>query len=157
VIRGMNAPFVLAEVETMRQRTTGATVRRRFQTATLTAFAAIAVVLALIGLYGVLSHAVRHRTVEIGVRMALGATRSEILGMVLRDGLILTVVGLLLGLFGAAAFARSAASMLYGVSVLDPVTFVAVPLLMIAAAVAGSVLPAWRASRIDPANSLRHQ
>lgn len=156
-IRDAGAPFFLTDIQTMSQRTSEAIARRRFQTVTLAAFAAIAVVLALIGLYGLLSHGIRQRTPEIGVRMALGATRPEILGMVLRDGLILTGMGLLLGMVGAAVLARSASSLLYGVSVLDPVTFMLVPVLMMTAAAVGCVVPAWRASRVDPANCLRHQ
>jgi predicted permease len=156
-IREAGGPFFVADTRTMSERTNAAVARRRFQTVTLATFAAIAVVLALIGLYGLLSHGVRDRTPEIGIRMALGATRGEVLGIVLRDGLIVTGIGLLFGLIGAALLARSAASLLYGVSVLDPVTFIFVPVLMLTAAAAGCLVPAWRASRVNPVNCLRHQ
>jgi len=156
-VRESGLPFLLADIQTMRERTSEAEARRRFQTVLLAAFAGIAVFLALVGLYGLLSYAVRQRTAEIGVRMALGAQRSRVVAMVLRDGLILTEAGLLIGLPVAGTVARWSASLLYGIHVLDPVTFIAVPVLMMAAAALASVLPAWKASRVDPVSSLRHQ
>jgi len=156
-VRDAGAPFVLADIQTMQQRTTQAAARRRFQTVLLAAFAAIALFLALVGLYGLLAYAVRQRTAEIGVRMALGARRSEVIAMVLRHGLTLTGAGLLIGLLVAGLVARWSASLLYGVHVLDPVTFLAVPVLMLATAAMACILPAWNASRVDPVTSLRHQ
>jgi predicted permease len=156
-VRESGLPFLLADIQTMRERTSEAEARRRFQTVLLAAFAGIAVFLALVGLYGLLSYAVRQRTAEIGVRMALGAQRSRVVAMVLRDGLILTAAGLLIGLPVAGTVARRSASLLYGIHVLDPVTFIAVPVLMMAAAALACVLPAWKASRVDPVSSLRHQ
>jgi predicted permease len=156
-VRVSGVPFLLADIQTMRERTSEAEARRRFQTVLLAAFAGIAMFLALVGLYGLLSYAVRQRTSEIGVRMALGAGRSQVVGMVLRDGLTLTAVGLLIGLPVAGAMARWSASLLYGVAVLDPVTFIAVPVLMMAAAAIACIFPAWKASRVDPVSSLRHQ
>jgi putative ABC transport system permease protein len=156
-VRESRLPFLLADIQTMRERTTEAEARRRFQTVLLAAFAGIAVFLALVGLYGLLSYAVRQRMAEIGIRIALGAQRSQVVGMVLREGLILTAAGLLIGLPVAGAMARWGASLLYGIQVLDPVTFIAVPVLMMAAASLACVLPAWKASRVDPVISLRHQ
>jgi predicted permease len=156
-VRESGLPFLLADIHTMRERTSEAEARRRFQTVLLAAFAAIAVFLALVGLYGLLSYAVRQRRAEIGIRMALGAQRSSVIGMVLRDGLILTAAGLGIGLPVAGTMARWSASLLYGIHILDPVTFVAVPVLMLTAAAVACVLPAWKASRINPVNSLRHQ
>jgi ABC-type antimicrobial peptide transport system permease subunit len=156
-VRESGLPFLLADIQTMRERTSKAEARRRFQTVLLAAFAGIAVFLALVGLYGLLSYAVRQRTAEIGVRMALGAQRSQVVGMVLRDGLLLTAAGLLIGLPVAGTVARWSASLLYGIHVLDPVTFIAVPVLMMAAAALACVLPAWKASQVDPVSSLRHQ
>jgi putative ABC transport system permease protein len=156
-VRAAGAPFVLVAIETMRQRTGEAAARRRFQTVLLAAFAGIAVFLALVGLYGLLSYVVRQRTAEIGVRMALGANRGEVVGMVLRDGLKLAAAGLLLGLPAAGAIAKGSASLLYGVLVLDPATFIAVPVLMLAAAAIACVMPAWKASRVDPLGCLRRQ
>jgi putative ABC transport system permease protein len=156
-VRESGLPFLLADIQTMRERTSKAEARRRFQTVLLAAFAGIAVFLALVGLYGLLSYGVRQRTAEIGVRMALGAQRSQVVGMVLRDGLLLTAAGLLIGLPVAGTVARWSASLLYGIHVLDPVTFIAVPVLMMAAAALACVLPAWKASQVDPVSSLRHQ
>jgi putative ABC transport system permease protein len=156
-VHDAGAPFVLANIQTMRQRTSEAAARRRFQTVLLAAFAAIALFLALVGLYGLLAYSVRQRTAEIGVRIALGASRSEVIAMVLRQGLTLTAIGLLIGLLAAAAVARWSASLLYGVDVLDPFTFIAVPVFMMAAAAIACILPAWKASRLDPVASLRHQ
>lgn len=156
-VRDAGAPFVLADIRTMQQRTDQAAAPRRFQTVLLAAFAAIAVFLALVGLYGLLSYTVRQRTPEIGVRMALGAGRSQVIGMVLRRGLALAGIGLAIGLAAAGAAARWAASLLYGIPAFDPVTFVLVPLLIMTAAAIACVLPAWKASRVDPVSSLRHQ
>lgn len=156
-VRDAGAPFVLADIETMQQRTEQAAAPRRFQTVLLAAFAAIAVFLALVGLYGLLSYTVRQRTAEIGVRMALGAGRSQVVAMVLRRGLALAGIGLVIGLAAAGAAARWAASLLYGINAFDPVTFVVVPLLVMTAAAIACLLPAWKAARVDPVSSLRHQ
>ena len=153
----LGSPFVLADIQTMRERASEAEARRRFQTVLLAAFAGIAVFLALVGLYGLLSYAVRQRTAEIGVRMALGAGRGDVIGMVLRQGLALAAGGLAIGLCGAATVARLGASLIYGVGALDPVTFAAVPFLVLAAASFACFLPAWKAARVDPATSLREQ
>lgn len=156
-VRSGGAAFVLADIQTMRERTTAAGARRRFQTALLAAFAGVAVFLALVGLYGLLSYSVRQRTAEIGVRMALGAGRTEVIGMVVRQGLTLTAAGLVIGLLCAGLAARWSESLVYGVRALDPVTFLLVPVLMLAAATAASVVPAWKAARVDPVGALRHQ
>jgi putative ABC transport system permease protein len=147
----------LSDIQTMRERITEAAAHRTFQTVLLAAFAGIAVLLALIGLYGLLSYAVRQRTAEIGVRMALGAGQAAVIGMVVRHGLMLTGIGLAAGLLASAALARWSAAWLYGVRALDPVTFVIVPAFMLTAAAIACVLPAWKAARIDPIRSLREQ
>lgn len=156
-VRDAGAPFVLADIQTMQQRADQSAAPRRFQTVLLAAFAAIAVFLALVGLYGLLSYTVRQRTAEIGVRMALGASRSQVVGMVLRRGLALAGTGLAVGLAAAAATARWAASLLYGIRAFDPVTFVVVPLLIMTAAAVACLVPAWKAARVDPVASLRRQ
>jgi ABC-type antimicrobial peptide transport system permease subunit len=134
-----------------------ATARRHFQTVTLACFAGAAVLLALIGFYGLVSCAVAQRTMEVGVRMALGAPRNAVLGMIVRYGLTLTFIGLILGLGVSFAFTKTLASFVYGVSASDPVTFTLVPALTSAVAVSASVVPAWRAACVDPASALRHQ
>jgi putative ABC transport system permease protein len=155
-IREAGAPFVVGNVKTMKERTGEAAARRRFQTVLLAAFAAIAVFLALVGLYGLLSYMVRERLGEIGVRIALGADRQRIIRMVLRDGLTIACAGLAIGLGTTAAVARLGASMLYGVRPLDPVTFGLLPLLIVMVTMSACVLPAWRASRVDPVRALRN-
>ncbi|SPF45439.1 conserved membrane hypothetical protein [Candidatus Sulfopaludibacter sp. SbA4] len=157
VMHDINPAVALSDIQTMRDRTTEASARRRFQTVLLAAFAGIAVFLALVGLYGLLSYAVRQRRAETGVRVALGAGRGAVVGMVVRHGLTLTGAGLAVGLLAAAALARWASSLLYGVRALDPVTFIVVPVFMIAAAAIACFVPAWKAARIDPVSSLREQ
>jgi putative ABC transport system permease protein len=157
LVRRVDPAIALTDIQTMSQRTTEAARRRRFQTVLLTVFAAIAVFLALVGLYGLLSYAVRQRTAEIGVRMALGAGRAAVVGLVVRHGLLLTASGLAIGLLAAAALSRSIASLLYGVRAFDPLTFFAVPLFMLAAASIACLIPAWKAARIDPVDALRQQ
>jgi putative ABC transport system permease protein len=149
--------MALTDIQTMGERTTEAASRRRFQTVLLAAFAGIAVFLALVGVYGVLSYAVAERTAEIGVRIALGAGRAALVGMVVRQGLMLTGAGLAIGLLAAGAAARGIASLLYGVRAFDPVTFIAVPVFLLAAASIACFVPAWRAARVDPVGALRQQ
>jgi predicted permease len=157
VVHEIDPATALADIQTMRQRTTEAASRRRFQTVLLAAFAGVAVFLALVGLYGLLSYVVRQRTAEIGIRIALGASRAAVVGMVVRHGLMLTGVGLAFGLLAAGACARWIASLLFGVRVFDPVTFLAVPVLMLLAAAIACFVPAWKAAAIDPIASLRQQ
>ena len=157
VVHGVDPAIALSDIQTMRQRTTEAASRRRFQTVLLAAFAGIAVFLALVGLYGLLSYAVRQRTTEIGVRMALGAGRGAVVGLVVRHGLMLTGAGLAIGLLAAGAVSRSIATLLYGVHAFDPVTFVAVPVFLLVAAFIACFVPAWKAARIDPISALRQQ
>src|SRR5207248_11311040 len=116
----------------------------------LGSFAAFALILAVVGVYGVMSHLVSQGAHDIGVRMALGAERRRILLMVLRQGLELTVAGSLLGLVGAVALTRVMASLLFGVSATDLVTFTTVPVVLLATAMIASFIPAMRAMRVDP-------
>ena len=129
--------------------------KRRFFGATFGAFAGIALLLASIGIYGVMAHTVSQRTSEIGIRMALGAKTGDILGMVLRRGLGLVIIGLALGLVGAWSVAHLIAGALYGVSPHDPPTFAAVPLLLAGVALLACLIPARRAARVDPMVALR--
>jgi ABC-type antimicrobial peptide transport system permease subunit len=130
---------------------------RRFALVLFEAFALVALVLAAAGLYGVLSGSVAERVREIGVRSALGAPRGSILTLVLRQGLGLTGLGIALGLVGATAASRGIAAMLFGVSRLDPVTYLAVVALLLVVAAVASGVPAWRAARVDPAITLRSE
>jgi ABC-type antimicrobial peptide transport system permease subunit len=127
---------------------------RRFLAALLAAFAVIAVTLAGIGLYGVLSFTISRRTKEIGVRMALGAHSETVLGLVIRQGLTLVVMGVTLGLVGSLAFSRAIRAFLFGISSTDPFTYLAVPTLLLAVGLVACVVPARRAVRVDPVEAL---
>jgi predicted permease len=115
----------------------------------------LGLVLALVGVYGVVSYAASQRTQEIGVRMALGAAESDIVRLVLGRGLLLVIAGLGLGLAVALSVSRVMSNLLFNVSPSDPVTFIGVPLLLGVMALAASYVPAWRATRIDPASALK--
>lgn len=155
ILHRMDGSIAFSKVHTMRELVSEATARRRFQTVLLTIFAGMAMALALVGFYGLLAYQVNQRGPEMGVRMALGATREHVMRLVLRQGLLLVSVGLAIGLVAAIAFTRLLISSLYGVSALDPVTFVAVPALLLAAAVAACLIPARRAANADPMTVLR--
>ena len=129
--------------------------RPRFYAVLLGVFAGVACALAAIGVYGVLAYDVIQRTHEIGIRMALGAQRSQVMGLVLRKGVMLTAVGIAIGLAAAAATTRVLQGMLYGLSPLDPQTFVAVSLLFGLVAIAAAYVPARRATGVDPMVALR--
>ena len=129
---------------------------QRFNTVALTAFAALAVVLAAVGIYGVMAYAVGQRTHEIGVRLALGAASQNVLGMVLRQGLRLILIGVALGLAASFPLARLMVSMLFGVTPSDPETFVVVTIALMGVALAACWIPAQRATRVDPVIALRY-
>jgi len=118
---------------------------------------AMALTLGLIGIYGVLSYAVSRREREIGIRLALGAQQRAVKGMFVKRGLVLALIGVGIGLAAAAGVTRLLSSLLYGIGPLDPITYAAVPLVLVIAAAAASYLPARRAVRVDPAITLRHE
>jgi putative ABC transport system permease protein len=120
-------------------------------------FAALAAMLAAIGVYGVLTYTVIQRTQEIGVRMAIGAQRGAVLALVLRKGLVLTSIGLTIGLIGAGIATRALQGMLFGITPLDPATYVVVSLLFGLAAVFAAYLPARRATKVDALVALRSE
>jgi ABC-type antimicrobial peptide transport system permease subunit len=131
--------------------------QRRFALVVIETFAFAALLLAALGIYGVLSGRVTERMREIGVRSALGATRGSILGLIVRQGMSLTLIGVVIGLVGATAATRGIMTLLFGVSRLDPVTYFAVVLLLAGVAMIACWLPAWRAARVDPAITLRSE
>ena len=134
-----------------------ATAERRFYMFLLGSFAALAVALAAIGIYGVVSYAVAQRTREIGVRMALGARQNDVLKMVIGRGLIPAALGVVTGLAGSLAATRYLRSQLYGVTPTDPATFAAVSALFVAVTVLASYIPARRATKVDPSVALRYE
>jgi putative ABC transport system permease protein len=141
----------------MEQLVASSLTRQRFYATVMGVFAAIAVLLSAVGIYGVLTYAVGQRTREFGVRTALGARGRDVLALVLRQGLLLTCIGIGIGLAGAIALTRYIEGMLYGVKPLDPVTYVAVVALFVAVTSLASYLPARRATRIDPMTALRYE
>ena len=156
-LRALDPVLTLDDVRTMRERITSSNAQRSFQTTLLTAFAGIAVALALAGLYGLMSFVVRQRTPEIGIRLALGSSRARILGMILSQGLSLTLAGLAVGVAGAFAATRLISSWLFGVQVNDLATFTLVPLFVLAVAACACLIPAWEAMRIEPLKALREE
>jgi putative ABC transport system permease protein len=128
---------------------------RRFALIMLEVFALTALVLAAAGIYGVLAGSVAERTREIGVRAALGATRTEILALVAGQGLTLTGIGVAIGLAGAVLASQALVALLFGVSRLDPVTYLGVVGLLVVVSLIACGVPAWRATRVDPASTLR--
>jgi len=156
-IRNADPTITVFNVQTMSDRMSASLARQRFATIMLGAFAAFALILAVVGVYGVMSHLVTQGAHDIGVRMALGAERRRILLMVLRQGVELTVAGSLLGLIGAVALTRVMATLLFGVSTTDLATFTAVPVILIATAMIASYIPALRATRVDPVVALRDE
>jgi putative ABC transport system permease protein len=131
--------------------------RTRFSMLLLSIFAGLALMLSAVGIYGVMAYSVAQRTREIGIRLALGAARKDVLAMVLLGGGRLATFGLVLGLAGALALNYWLRNQLYGVSPADPVTYIAVALLLGAVALAASYIPARRATRVDPLVALRYE
>ena len=153
-VRELDASVALSDFHTMDNFVERAGSGRRFQTALLVAFAGLAVFLAGIGIYGLISYSVRQRTAEIGIRMAVGASQSQVVGMVLRRGMTLAAAGSALGLAGALATTRLIQSWLWGVSPTDALTFAVAPVLLLAIAAAACIAPARRAARIDPVRAV---
>src|SRR6185503_9241683 len=147
----------LADVRTMEQWLGTAVAAPRYRTALLGLFALLALVLASTGIYGVMCYSVAQRTHEIGVRMALGARQLDVLKLVVRQGMLLTLVGVILGLTGAFALTRVMQSLLFGVTAKDPFTFAVVAALLSAVAFIACLVPALRATRVDPLIALRYE
>jgi len=143
------------EIKTLDQHFNAAVASPRFHALLLAIFAGVALILTMIGLYGVMAHAVAQRTHEIGIRQALGAQGSDVLRLVVRQGMKLTLIGMLLGVSGALALTRLMETMLFGVSATDPLTFAGVALLLALVALVACWIPARRATKVDPMIALR--
>jgi putative ABC transport system permease protein len=156
-ILAMDKDQPVDEIATMEERISRSLSKRRFSTLMLTLFSALGISLAAIGIYGVLSYAVVRRSHEMGIRMALGAQVADVIGLVLKRGLSLTLAGLVLGLAMALIISRLLTTLLYGVEPTDPPIFIGIPVGLMAIAGLASFLPAWRASRVDPIVSLKQE
>ena len=156
-IHAVDATAVVYGVRSMQERLYDSLARQRFASTMLGAFASFALLLAAVGLYGVMSYLVSQSTRDIGVRMALGARPNDIVGMVVREGMELSVIGIVAGLVGAAIVTRVMASLLFGVSAMDAVTFALVPAILAGVAFVATAIPALRATRVDPIVALREE
>ncbi|MGD9905227.1 MAG: ABC transporter permease [Vicinamibacterales bacterium] len=157
IVRELDPALPVAAVRPMSEVVATALATPRLTGFLLGTFAAIALALAVIGLYGVLSYLVARRTHEIGIRMAMGADRGQVLGMIVRNGLGLAGAGIALGLVAALALSRLLRALLYDVTATDPLTYGLVPLALLAVAVLASLVPAWRAVRVSPLVALRSE
>jgi len=156
-IHAVDPTVVVYGIRTMQERLYDSLARQRFSSTMLVAFAVFALLLAAVGLYGVMSHLVTQSRHDIGVLVTLGARPGNIIRLVVRQGMELAVIGIAVGLAGAAGLTRVMASLLYGVTATDAVTFGAVSALLAAVAFAATVIPAWRATRVDPMVALREE
>ena len=153
----LDSNLPVSEVQTMDAVVARATAQQRFNLFLLAIFAAVALVLAAVGIYGVMSYSVSRRTHEIGLRMALGARPGDVVGIVVGQAMLLAVIGACVGFVGALALGRFMSSFLYGVQPSDPLTFLAMSIVLGVVALAASYIPARRATRIDPLLALRHE
>jgi len=156
-IHAVDPDVVVYGIRTMQERLHDSLARQRFSSTMLGAFSAFALLLAAVGLYGVMSHLVSQGTHDIGVLVTLGAQPGNIVGLVVRQGMALAGIGVVLGLVGAAALTRVMASLLFGTSTTDAVTFAVVPVLLIIVALSSTAIPAWRATSVDPMVALREE
>jgi ABC-type antimicrobial peptide transport system permease subunit len=156
-VHRLDAGGVVTDIRTMSQYVDQAAARRKFQTIVLISFAGVAVFLVLAGLFGLLSFVVQQRTAEIGIRMTIGASRGQVVRMVVLYGLKLTSIGLAIGLLLAITLTRTMTSFIYGVRAMDPLTFITVPAFILIVAVIACSAPARKAAGVDPINALRYQ
>jgi putative ABC transport system permease protein len=156
-VRSIDPSVPVAKVQTMEQVLETAQSRPRFLTLLLTLFSAVALIIATVGIYGVISFSVARRSKEFGLRMALGAQHKDVIGLVMKQGVVLTGMGMVVGVCAALALTRLMASLLFGVQPTDTLTFIGVPLLLAGVALCASFIPAQRASRVSPMEALRHE
>jgi putative ABC transport system permease protein len=156
-VKAFNPKQIIWRTQTVEQLLSTSVAPRKFNMMLLGIFAGVALVLAAVGLYGVMSYSVSWRTQEIGIRMALGAKRTDVLRMVVRQGMTMTLIGLAFGLVGVFALSRVMVGMLYGVSPTDPLTFTGVSIVLLLVALLACLIPARRATRVDPIVALRNE
>ncbi len=153
----VDSQLPVTKVETMDEVAASSFIARRFNMSLLSLFAGLALVLAAIGIYGVMSYAVTQRTQEIGIRMALGASTRDVLTLIIRNGLMLVIIGVVVGLAGAVALTRLMATLLFGVTPTDALTMAVVSLVLVGVALLACFIPARRASKVDPLVALRYE
>jgi putative ABC transport system permease protein len=156
-VRSMDQELPVFSVKTMDEYIAASVAAPRFNTTLLSIFAAVALALTIIGLYGVMSYSVAQRTNEIGIRMALGAQTRDVLRMIVKEGAVMVLLGLALGTVGALLLTRLLSSLLFGVGTKDPVTFIAIAGLLSLTALVACYVPAWRATKVDPLEALRYE
>jgi len=154
-VQALDPDQPLGRVITLQQLLDNSVGSQRFSLALVGAFAVVALLLASLGLYGLVAYTVTQRTEEIGVRLALGASPGEVLRLVVRQAMGLATLGILIGLVAAMGAGRFIRSLLYEVSPLDPLTFILVPVLLLSAIALASLIPARRAARVDPVIAIR--
>ena len=153
----MDANLPVANIRPMSDVVSTALATPRLTSFLLATFAAIALALAAVGIYGVLAYLVSQRTHEIGIRLAIGANRTQVLGLILKQGMTLALGGIVIGVLAAFALTRLMQSLLYQVTASDPMTYVVVPLALLVVTLIASYLPALRATRVSPTTALRVQ
>jgi putative ABC transport system permease protein len=156
-MRALDKDIPVFNIKTMNEVLYESVARERFTVLLLTIFAGVALILSAVGIYGVTSYAVTQRTHEIGIRMALGANKSDVLKLVVRHGAKLALAGVGLGIAGAFAVTRLMSTLLFGVSATDPLTFVAVSLILLGVVLGACAVPARRATKVDPMIALRYE
>jgi putative ABC transport system permease protein len=156
-VQSVDSEMPIRDVVTMEDLVANSLSQQKFNLLLLGAFAALALTLAAIGIYSVLSYSVRRRVPEIGIRLALGATLADVFRMVIVEGMKPTLLGVALGAAGALALGRVISSFIYGVKSTDPTTFLAVSALLAAVALLASIVPAMRAAKVDPMVALHYE
>jgi len=156
ILRQVDSKAAMDNVTTLEEVVSNSIAGPRFYAVLLGVFASVAVALALIGIYGIVAYSVTQRTREVGIRIALGASRNEIFMLILRQGMVLAVTGVLLGLSGAIAVTRYLSTLLFGLTPLDPLTFISASAAFLLVAILASYFPAHRATRVNPVVALRY-
>ena len=156
-IQSEDSRLAASKIRTMDQVISESTARQTFNMLLLTIFAGLALLLAAIGIYGLMSYTVEQRTQELGIRVALGASRNDMLRLVVRQGMLLAGIGVAVGLAASFALNRVLANMVFGVKTTDPITYASVTVVLVGAALLATYLPARRATKIDPLIALRYE